>query len=73
MKYRIFRTSDMFGDNKPCRDAYVDKDLSDIEPIWVIDIDNLKQLDDLVSEVGDIIISKNNDVNEIEIYDYYRE
>lgn len=73
MKYKIYRTSDWIGEKPPCKDAYIDKTPHSGETLWVIDIDNLKQLDDLVSEVGDIIISKDQKVNQIEIYDYYRE
>lgn len=77
MKYIIERTSDWWRKEQPCKDAYKDGIDKNGHPLWSIDICNLKQIDDLVSEVGPIIISKNNDVNEIEryieIYDDYRE
>lgn len=73
MKYRIERSSDWWGKKQPCKDAYKDGIDEDGHTLWSIDICNLKQIDDLVSEVGDIIIRKNDEVNEIEIYDDYRE
>lgn len=73
MKYRVVRTSDRWSKNRPCKDAYKDGIDESGYPIWFIDICNLEQIDNLVSEVGDIIISKNEEVNEIEIYDDYRE
>lgn len=77
MKYRINRTSDWDGVNKPCRDAYVDEILPEVLPngrtLWAIDICSIEQMDELVKEVrAAIIISKHDGVNEIEIYDTYR-
>lgn len=75
MKYRIRRTTDWKnGYEKPCEDAYEDGKNKFDEPQWAIDICNLKQIDDLVKEVGEIIIGKSHDgENWIEIYDDYRE
>lgn len=73
MKYRINRTSDWEGLKKPCRDAYVDETLFG-RTLWAIDICSIEQMDELVKEVRtSIIIGKNNGVDEIEIYDAYRE
>lgn len=77
MKYRIERSSDWWRKEQPCKDAYKDGIDKNGHTLWSIDICNLKQIDDLVSEVGPIIISKNDEVNEIEryieIYDDFRE
>lgn len=69
MKYQIYRTSDWFGEEKPCQKAY--KEIGDIETIsdWYINIDTLEQLQELIEEVDTVVLSKTS----IEIYDTYRE
>lgn len=72
MKYRISRTSDWQGDEKPCKNAILEDKISKNTyhlNVWEIDISSLKDLYELIDEVGRIIIEKEN----IEIYDDYRE
>lgn len=64
MKYKITRSSDWFGENKPCKKAY--KEDGD----WYVDINTLGELQDLIREVEWSVIVG---TSEIEIYDSYRE
>lgn len=69
MIYTIFRTSDIFGEYKPCEKAqktYVDE-LCYSQ--YTIEINSLEELQELIKEVGEIII----DESTIEIYDDFRE
>lgn len=72
MIYRITRTSDWFGEKKPCEGAYLHKE-GDLEfgevNEWHIAINSLQDLQNLIAEVGSVIINE----EEIEIYDGYRE
>ncbi len=70
MKYIVTRTS-FYGDDelKPCEDAVLEK-LSNGSVRWYININSLEEMEEFISEVGQIIISYGN---EIEIYDSYRE
>ena len=70
MTYEISRTSDFFNtnNNKPCTNAYQKTPTSN-KWQWFIDINNIEQLQELINEVGRIIINKTS----IEIYDDYRE
>lgn len=70
MKYIVTRTS-FYGDDelKPCEDAVLEK-LSNGSVRWYININSLEEMEEFISEVGQIIISYGN---EIEIYDNYRE
>ena len=69
MKYVIYRTSDWFGTEKPCQKAYKEIEDKETDSDWHIDIDTLEQLQELIEEVGTIVLSKNI----IEIYDAHRE
>ena len=70
MKYIVTRTS-FYGDDelKPCEDAVLEK-LSNGSVRWYININSIEEMEEFISEVGQIIISYGN---EIEIYDSYRE
>ena len=70
MKYIVTRTS-FYGDDelKPCEDAVLEK-LSNGSVRWYININSLEEMEEFISEVGQIIISYGN---EVEIYDSYRE
>ena len=63
MKYQITRTSDWDGEEQPCKKAILEQDC------WVIEINSIDELQQLISEVGEIIVTHNS----IEIYDTYRE
>lgn len=74
MLYRIERTSDWFGENKPCANAFLYKkgNKEFAEPnTWRIEIKTLDEMHDLIREVGSYIILKSE--RRIEIYDDYRE
>lgn len=64
LKFEIYRSSDLFGKNKPCSKAYKE------DKSFYVDIASLDDILDLIDEVGDIIINKEHS---IEIYDCYRE
>ena len=70
MKYIVTRTS-FYGDDelKPCEDAVLEK-LSNGSVRWYININSLEEMEEFISEVGQIIIYYGN---EVEIYDSYRE
>lgn len=72
MIYTISRTSDWYGEKKPCEGAYLHKagklEFGEVNE-WHIAINSLKDLENLIAEVGSVII--NEEV--IEIYDEYRE
>lgn len=70
MIYKIHRTSDFCGHQKPCSKAYEGiYDDTVWYQEWLIDIDTLEHLHELIAEVGRIILQE----NEIEIYDDFRE
>ena len=70
MKYKLERTSDYGGSReRPCKKAYAEDCDEWLIPIWQIDINTLEELQDLIAEVGEVIVSKDS----IEIYDTYRE
>ena len=70
MKYKVERTSDYGGSKeRPCQKAYTGGFDNWLTPIWYIDINTLEELQDLIAEVGEVIVSKDS----IEIYDTYRE
>ena len=72
MIYIISRASDWYGEKKPCEGACLHKAGNleyGEENEWHIEINSLQDLQNLISEVGRIIINK----EEIEIYDGYRE
>lgn len=64
LKCEIYRSSDLFSENKPCKNAYKE------DKTYYIDITSLDDILDLIDEVGDVIIQKDHS---IEIYDCYRE
>lgn len=63
MVYEVSRSSDWFGENKPCKSAYKSSDK------WYIEINTLEELQELINSDGKIIVDKLS----IEIYDSYRE
>ena len=69
MLYTICRTSDWFGENKPCEKAYLHRSC-DFENEWRIEINSIEELNELINDVGKCIILTRNT---IEIYDDYRE
>ena len=82
MKFRIKRTSNWGGEEKPCEKAYGGKHLggrADDVRVWYIDINTLDELIALRDEVENELIvgtaneKELNDMPEIEIYDDYRE
>lgn len=74
MLYRIERTSDWYGANKPCSNALlykkVDEELGEPNR-WCVEIETLDDLNDLIREVNVPIIMKKG--HSIELYDDYRE
>lgn len=70
MKYRIIRTSDWDCKEKPHREAYQEGVDKYDRPIWVIEINSLEDLHKIIEEEDCTIIV---DVDEIEIYDDFRE
>lgn len=74
MIYRIERTSDWFGENKPCANALLykkgNKELGEPNR-WCVEIETLNELNDLIREVNTSIVMKKG--HAIEIYDDYRE
>jgi len=82
MKFRIKRTSNFDGEEKPCEKAYGGEHLggraNDVR-VWYIDINTLDELIALRDEVENELIvgtayeKELNDMPEIEIYDDYRE
>lgn len=68
MKFRIYRTSNLFSENCPCEGAFKEGDK------WYINIEseNLEGLMKLIEKEGSIIISSPQSPV-IEIYDDYRE
>ena len=82
MKFRIKRTSNWDGEEKPCEKAYGGEHLggrADDVRVWYIDINTLDELIALRNEVeNELIIGTTwekelNGMPEIEIYDDYRE
>lgn len=74
MIYRIERTSDWLGENKPCSNALLYRKGSEEfgeSNTWRVEINTLDELHDLIREVGCYIILKSE--RRIEIYDDYRE
>ena len=71
MKFRITRTSVCY-DVKPCEKAVKGK-IGENERDWLIEINTLEELIELVEKEGQIIVSKDNSQPEIEIYDGDRE
>lgn len=70
MKYKVGRTSDYGGSKeRPCKKAYAESCDEWLIPIWYIEINTIEDLRNLIDEVGEVIISK----DEIEIYDTFRE
>lgn len=69
MIYDIYRTSDWFRKNKPCEKAEFQGIDEYANNKYTIEINTLEDLQELIKEVGDIIIGE----SEIEIYDDYRE
>lgn len=76
MIYKIYRSTDTNGEKKPCKGAYFHKAYTkelcgvvEVIQMWHIEINTLQDLQNLIAEVGELII---ND-EEIEIYDGYRE
>ena len=71
MKYNIDRTSDTGNLNKrkPCSKAYLSGYDEWQYPRWCIEINTIEELQELINEVGEIIVNKES----IEIYDDYRE
>lgn len=81
MIYKITRTSDWYGEKQPCKNAYLHKkgqkdlpdedewDITIEEYEWHIAINTLEDIQNLINEVGCIVLSEDN----IEIYDSYRE
>lgn len=75
MKYRVTRSSDYKGKERPCTKAYQDesKDMWG-NLLWWVDITSLDDLKALMEETGESIILADGDYGlEIEIYDSYRE
>lgn len=70
MKYKIFRTSDIWHNHQPCEKAYQIGVNSFDEPLWVVDINSLDDILGIIKETGESIIL---DDSTIEIYDDYRE
>jgi hypothetical protein len=72
MIYNISRTSDWFAEKRPCDGAYLHKsgklELGEVNE-WNIAINTLQDLQNLIADVGRVIIDEEN----IEIYDDYRE
>ena len=71
MEYQITRASDIFGEEKPCKNAVLARKYYDYthRGYWYIEINSITDLQELISEVGQIIVTKKS----IEIYDAYRE
>ena len=69
MIYDIHRTSDWFKESKPCERAELQGEDELGYDKYTIEINTLEDLQELIKEVGKIII----DESTIEIYDYYRE
>lgn len=70
MKYKITRTSDWRCLQKPCSKAYQEGIGEFGEPLYVIDINTLDELNEVIYETGKCVIVSNRS---IEIYDDYRE
>lgn len=70
MKYRINRTSDFFPAERPCSRASLAGSDQWGNPIWSIEVDTIKDLQDIIRETGHPVIVDNDS---IEIYDDYRE
>lgn len=69
MIYKIYRTSDYYRKNKPCEKAQLTRFDELCYSEYTIEINSLEELQELIKEVGDIII----DESTIEIYDDFRE
>lgn len=72
MKFKIRRTSYMWGNNcpQPCAKACFEGLDEWGRSLWSIEINTIEDLQNLIEEVGDeIIVSK----DQLEIYDDYRE
>ena len=70
MKFEIYTASDIFKRKKPCDKAILDDD------VWVIEINNLQDVLNLMEEEGDIILYQRREgdkYHEICIYDGYVE
>lgn len=69
MIFDIHRTSDWFRESKPCERAELQGEDELGCDAYTIEINTLEDLQELIKEVGDIIINE----SKIEIYDEYRE
>lgn len=69
MRYTIYRTSDIFKEYRPCEKAELQSIDERGYSRYTIEINTLEDLQELIKDVGSIII----DENTIEIYDDYRE
>ena len=77
MKFQIERTSDWIGEKLPCEGAVLmRKGTSIVDPVYIIDIESVEDLVELMKREGEIIIKasyKDGGLPVIEIYDTYRE
>lgn len=72
MQFRIWRTSDYYGEYPPCKDA-IEGEVEYGVKLWYIHFNNLKDLLSFVEEEGQVILNKINGEWELEIYDTHRE
>lgn len=70
MKYIITRTSDWSGKEQPCSQAFQDGTDKYGHPIWRVDINSLDDLQSIIKECDASVIVG---LNDLEIYDDFRE
>lgn len=73
MQFVIHRSSDIIAKEPPCSTSYTREGATEYQVSWVIDICTLEELIAFKEEEGTLILSKEDDLNSIEIYDAYRE
>lgn len=77
MKFQIERTSDWIGEKLPCEGAVLMKEGTSTDlPVYVINIESVEDLVELMKKEGEIIIKESYEgvgLPVIEIYDTYRE
>lgn len=68
MKFKIYRTSDMYPEVPPCQEAVLKKK-GQWSNGYEIEINTLEELMGLISKYGSVVLSSET----LEIYDDYRE
>lgn len=75
MVYKIYSIKNLTSHTKPCKNAYqTGMSYQNEYPTWAIEINSLENLQELINEVGTIVLYRNLDLKcyIIEIDEYHR-